>query len=70
MFRFSPTERGIFMEKRAKRPCMLIVDDVEINRSILEEFFKDDYEILQAENGLQAYEIIEQNNVDIVLLDL
>lgn len=67
---FFLAERGIGMEKKAKRPCMLIVDDVEINRTILEEYFKDDYEILHAEDGQQALDVIEENNIDIILLDL
>ena len=39
------------------RVTILIVDDVEINRTILAEIFKDDYNILEADNGLQAIEI-------------
>ena len=58
------------MDNKAKRPCMLIVDDVEINRIILEEYFKEDYDILQAENGQEALDVVEKNKVDIILLDL
>lgn len=51
--------------------AILIVDDMEINRAILAEGFKDEYEILEAENGLQAIEMLDSNiNIAAVLLDL
>ena len=33
---------------------MLIVDDMEVNRVSFAEIFKDEYQILEAENGKQA----------------
>ncbi len=51
--------------------AILIVDDMEINRAILAEGFRDEYDILEAENGLQAIELLESNaNIAAVLLDL
>lgn len=41
-----------------KEKTILIVDDVEINRVILAEIFRDNYNIVEACNGLQAIEII------------
>ena len=53
------------------RATILIVDDVEINRTILAEIFKDDYNILEADNGLQAIEMINGSfGISAVLLDL
>jgi len=53
------------------RATILIVDDVEINRTVLAEIFKDDYNILEADNGLQAIEMINGNfGISAVLLDL
>lgn len=51
---------------------ILIVDDVELNRAILNEFFQKEYGILEAENGLEALEYIEKygENIKVVLLDL
>ena len=51
---------------------VLIVDDVEVNRISLRCIFEKDYQVLEAENGKQALEILEahSNNVDIILLDL
>ena len=50
---------------------ILIVDDIEINRVILSEIFKEDYEILEAADGRQALEMIgDDQNISAVLLDL
>lgn len=50
---------------------LLVVDDIEINRDILAETFKDQYEILQADNGRKALECLNENkDIDAVLLDL
>ncbi len=50
---------------------ILIVDDIEINRTILKEVFKKDYQIMEACNGAQAIEIINKNSdISAVLLDL
>lgn len=54
------------------KDMMLVVDDVEINREILKVIFKNQYEILEAENGEEALAMIEgcQGSIDIILLDL
>lgn len=54
------------------RNKVLVVDDVEMNRDILEEMLKDKYEILKAEDGDMALEMIEkhQEEIAVVLLDL
>jgi diguanylate cyclase (GGDEF)-like protein len=50
---------------------LLIVDDVESNRRLLSRRFASrGFEIIEAENGLTALEIISQQNVDLVLLDI
>ena len=38
---------------------MLIVDDMEVERISFAEIFKDEYQILEAENGKQAMEQLE-----------
>lgn len=55
-----------------KKQKILIVDDVEINRLILNNLFHKEYEIYQAENGRMALEIIrkEQGAINLVLLDI
>lgn len=50
---------------------ILIVDDQEINRVILAELFKEEYNVVEAENGEQALKIINNDNSIIaVMLDL
>ncbi len=54
-----------------KKSTILIVDDIEINRDILIEIFKDDYNVTEAANGVQALEVMNQNKeISAVLLDL
>lgn len=54
-----------------KEKTILIVDDVEVNRMILFEIFKDDYHIIEAHNGEKAIEIINSKmTISAVLLDL
>lgn len=51
---------------------ILVVDDVEINREILQEILKDSYDIVEAENGKEALKVIEEQkeSLSAVLLDL
>ena len=46
-------KRKIFEKKK-----ILIVDDSEINRSLLSDMLSDEYEILEAENGMEASAIL------------
>lgn len=54
------------------RDKVLVVDDVEINRSMLEEVLEEDYEVALAENGREALEFLKESHKDtaVVLLDL
>ena len=51
---------------------ILVVDDMKINIDILTNILKDDYEIMEASNGLEAWKIIikERKSLSAVLLDL
>lgn len=51
---------------------ILIVDDIDINREVLAEAFKDKYNILEAGNGIEAMKYIEDKSLDVaaVLLDM
>lgn len=50
---------------------ILIVDDIEINRSVLAEVFKDEYITVEAVDGVEALEIINTDvNISAILLDL
>ena len=51
---------------------IIVADDEFINREILSEMLKDEYDILKAEDGQQAFEIIKNHSktLSLVLLDL
>ena len=60
------------MKNAAKRFKILIVDDAPINRMLLSDMLEDSYDIVEAENGLQAVSILERSAQDfaLVLLDI
>jgi putative two-component system response regulator len=67
----------MFVEKEGmhllcEKKKLLVVDDVEINRIILNELFSEEFDVLQAENGRVALDYLNlyQNGIAIVLLDL
>jgi putative two-component system response regulator len=52
---------------------ILVVDDMEINREILAEILKDKYNVVEACNGIEAFEKIIHNSgegIDLILLDI
>lgn len=53
-----------------ERLVMLVVDDVEVNRGSIRAMFSDEYEIIEAENGQEAMEVLRQKRVDVVILDV
>lgn len=55
-----------------RKKTILITDDVEVNRVILREILKDEYDLLEAADGLETMEIIHQsgNTISAVLLDV
>lgn len=54
------------------RRTILVVDDIELNRAILCEMFQAQYAILEASNGQEALDLIEQyeEQITIILLDV
>lgn len=57
---------------QSERPLVLIVDDSEMNRVILSEMLKDEYCILEADNGRAALDIVDRygDELSLVLLDI
>ena len=59
--------------KQIEKPrLVLVVDDYEINRDVLGAILEDDYELLYAENGKEAMDLMyaHAQELSIVLLDL
>ena len=51
-------------------PVILVIDDTKSNIDVLIELLSDDYDILVALDGLSAFEILEDEKVDLILLDI
>ncbi len=49
---------------------VMLVDDVEDNRIMLEQVLEDDYDLLHADSGEQCLSKVEQGEVDLILLDV
>lgn len=51
---------------------ILVVDDQEVNRTVLREMFSDRYRVLDADNGRDALEIVEKERrrLAVILLDI
>ena len=60
------------MPKEKERKTILIVEDSPISEGIISQVFKDDFNILTAENGLDALDVLHDpaNHVSLILLDL
>lgn len=54
------------------KDTILVVDDKEVNRYMICEIFKKNYKFLEAEDGLEAVELLKANSdsIAIVLLDI
>ncbi|HEY1788055.1 MAG TPA: response regulator [Verrucomicrobiae bacterium] len=53
-----------------RRGTLLIVDDEDGPRQSLRVIFKDDYDLLMAEDGPSAIEIAQKNEIDVAVLDI
>ena len=65
-------EREQYEKHNQIKQRILVVDDSEMNRAILCEMLKDDFEIIEATNGQECVSLIEQYGKEIsqVLLDI
>lgn len=57
---------------QSQKPSILIVDDSEMNRAILNEMLKDEYRVLEADNGRAALDMVDRygDELSLVLLDI
>ncbi len=50
---------------------ILVCDDEVLIRNVIKEYLKlENYEVLEAENGLDAIEIVKNNEVDLIIMDI
>lgn len=59
-------------EELISRHTILIVDDGDINRDMLSDILSDEYDILEASNGIQCLQMLakERSRISAVLLDI
>ena len=55
---------------KAVRPVVLIVDDESSVRESFRLILEDQCEILEAEDGLQALDLVRSSGVDLIILDI
>ena len=67
-----PAETAVAAPIRPQRNTVLIVDDIPLNRVILQTALEEKYRILEAEDGKKALELLEQYNdeIAVMLLDI
>ena len=51
-----------------RKKQILVVDDDSLNRAMLSEILSDEYQVLEANNGQEALDILMQNKDDIALV--
>ena len=51
---------------------ILIVDDEKLIRDVIKEYaYNENYEVLEAENGLMAIDVVKENpNIDMIIMDI
>ena len=68
---FTGTEPDDRPAKEKVRARILIVDDNEVHRALVQRrLAADEHFVLQAQNGKEAIDLLEKNNVDLILLDV
>lgn len=65
-------EQPLYQNMEVSKEKILIVDDSDINRDVLAEILQDDYQILEAHDGAEGIDMIEQygEQISLVLLDI
>ena len=66
------TKITAFLDEGEEKQKILIVDDSSLNRDLLAEVLREEYEVLEAENGEQCVALLQRENeeISLVLLDV
>ncbi len=46
---------------KKEKKIILVVDDSELNRALLADMLSEDFEILEAENGMEALQVLQEH---------
>lgn len=66
-----PSHRALSMEQKLPILSILLVDDIEPNRTVIHKFLqKAPVTIMDAENGMEAVDLFFRNPFDLVLMDV
>lgn len=52
------------------KKAMLIVDDIEVNRVILKEYFAENFDVFEAADGIEGLHILHENSIEVVISDI
>lgn len=64
-------DRQEVLARMKEKSTILIVDDSELNRTVLANILGDEYNFIEAENGARAIELLRTHtDIDLILLDM
>lgn len=68
---YDTLEKLLSLDRDIRKTIILIVDDVEVNRAVLHTALEDEFDIIEAENGREALDILNtKNGIDVVITDI
>lgn len=66
----NPDAKGETIAKTANRKTVLIAEDIQSNYQLVSTILKEYYDLLHAENGQKAVDIVRSQHVDLLLMDM
>lgn len=61
----------LHLSRQTVRKKILIVDDIEMNRAVIREVLESEFDILEAEDGYTALDVLHKNNgIDMIITDI
>ena len=64
------TPESVDTNDSTKELCILVVEDNRELKTLIADHFAKDYKVLTAENGLQALEVLQENEIDLIISDV